>query len=245
MRKILTLCISLVLVGSFLSSCDLFNPKPPLPDVTGVTVAAGAPGETLSISWAAVSGAESYTLFYTNDGTTPTTSSSSVNISATSYVHSGLVSSRTYKYMVGANAAAFRSSYSTPTAGNLPDPVFTLTSNFGANANAQVLLLALDVPYDPVTDSVTGSNTLQSIGLGQTDASGNATMKAWFDRSKYLGFTIVVDNDSSGTLTTGDLVPGSGGVGSYSYMLYKTLRSASFSYTFNLADYSSGATHIY
>jgi fibronectin type 3 domain-containing protein len=60
------------------------------------------PGESkLAVSWDAVGMAQNYKLYWTSDGTEPTTGSTLIdNITANSYEHTGLDHTKTYKYAV-------------------------------------------------------------------------------------------------------------------------------------------------
>ena len=66
---------------------------------------AGDQSVTLNWSWSGPAGLDNYTIYWTDDGTTPTTSSNQITVSASasSYVHSGLTGSTLYKYKIGAN----------------------------------------------------------------------------------------------------------------------------------------------
>ncbi len=74
---------------------------------------AGAQQNT--VYWQTVSAATGYTLYWTDDGSAPTTSSDNITISnntSTSYVHGGLDSTKTYNYKMVANIGSSASTLS-------------------------------------------------------------------------------------------------------------------------------------
>lgn len=74
-RQFYKMPIAVLLLSGFLASCSLItnagNSVPGAP--SGVSVSAQTI-TNIQVSWAAVSGAQSYTIYYTNDGTTPSSS---------------------------------------------------------------------------------------------------------------------------------------------------------------------------
>ena len=74
-----------------------------------------APAE-YSLLDASVSAATSYTLYWTSNGSTPTTGSDNITITgntSTSYVHAGLDSTKTYNYKMVANIGSSASTLPT------------------------------------------------------------------------------------------------------------------------------------
>ncbi len=232
-RKVLLVLLALVVIT--FSGCDFFLPPPDAP--TSITAAAG--DESITVSWAASADATAYDLYYTNDGTTPTLNSQKVSdITATSYVLSGLSgdnSGKSYIFALTAKKDSKIGDLSAPTTSVKPLPVLTVNFINGIE-NMKVLLLILDVPYNPASGYVEGNAPVQKTASGYTNSYGSATLSGSFDRSKYLGYTVIYDFDNSGTLTTGDASPDYGN-GGYGYSYYFTKKEISLSTTYDAYDH--------
>ena len=71
-----------------------------------------------TVYWQTVSAATGYTLYWTDNGSTPTTGSDNITISgntSTSYVHGGLDSTKTYNYKMVANIGSSVDGHALPT----------------------------------------------------------------------------------------------------------------------------------
>lgn len=210
----------------FLGSCDLFAPGPDAPGAITAT-----PGdESITISWNASPDATSYDLYYTNDGSTPTLESTKVtDITATSYVLSGLSgddSAKSYVFALTAKKDKKTGDLSSPTSAVKPLPVLTvnLTTDI---VLLKCLLLVFEVPYDTVEKDVVGSPTLRNTISSSLGGDGKAVIKASFDRSKYLGYAIVIDLDDNGKMSTGDLIEPHSNA-KYTYHYWTGLKDKSF-----------------
>lgn len=202
----------LLVVGllAALSYCSLFPDKPDLaaPDQLTIT----ALGESMTISWDAVSDATSYDLYYTDDGTSPSISSSVLSDVTTPYTHAALDETKTYKYMLRAKADGFSPSSSPVSEGYRPEPMLHITVTATGYANQPLLLYMFDaaISGDPITTEIVA---------GTTDSNGVCVLHGTMDYTLKPGYTIVKDIDANGVMSTDDLVWGAGG-GSYNYMAY-------------------------
>lgn len=232
------LILAILVAAVALGGCSLFDPSA-RPDPPSGVVAVPGP-ESITVSWYAVEGAVSYTIYYTDDGTVPNTDSTKiVDYTGTEYVHADLDPTREYRYAVNTRAERRSSSLSNPTAAVAPNPVFTLTVTFIGYANSPAAAFSLDVDYDAVGDVINGVTKVDELSA-TTDAQGTATFAFEAQHDKYFGFSVFKDVDSSGTLTTNDIVWGTG-AGAYGYKYWNTLRSASWVNTIDdwEADYSA------
>jgi len=239
-KKELIGCV--VLAISLFVSCDLLEPKPPLDAFGDVTITPH--GRSIELDWPDIIGATSYDIFFTSNGSVPDNASEKVTVTESEYMHTGLDETLTYKYFVRANAVGFASSTSATSSGTLPLPVVTCNITFAGYANQSVLLRIFDVPYDPVSDTVTGYPVVVEQVVGNTDSSGNVTLTGGFSKTAYLGFSVIKDIDNSGTLTSGDGVWGDGGTGEYSYILWRSFKTISFTCLVDW-DTTYSANHIF
>lgn len=233
-----------ILVVLFAASCDTAAPKPPLPALpAAANIRVTEQGESLLLAWDSVPDAEKYTVFYTADGSAPTTASASILASSNRATHDALDPAKTYRYAIRAEKTNFESTLSAPTAGNSPLPMMTLKGDFTAVAGKKVLVVTLDVPYDPILKKVVGNTEILGIQSTTPAADGSITVRAAFPRDIYLGYAIAIDEDANGVISAGDIVTGTGGTGSYGYSYWDTKERLSFEYTQDWASYT--ATHVY
>lgn len=236
MRRLFFVFIAVLLFVS----CDNGGTKPELGTVTNVTVTTG--GESLTISWDTLLDAESYTIIYTDDGTTPDSTASSISVTGNTYTHEDLDETKTYKYRVKPTADGYTSAYSDVTLGHLPDPIFTLTGNVSEYATEQFLVLLLEIDYNTATESPEDVTIIDSISL-TPETNGDFTASFVFDRTKYIGYTYVIDMDESDDLSDNDVVLGSGDASVYTYSYFTSPVTYSFT---KVKDWSTyGASHIY
>jgi len=108
---------------------DTYTPAAAAPAAPATSVTAGDGQNT--VTWGAVSGATSYNIYWTSDGSTPTLSSTKITGATSPYVHSGRTNGVTYKYAA------------------------TAVNAVGESALSEV---KTGVPYTGFTDSFTGAN---------------------------------------------------------------------------------------
>ena len=101
------------------------------------TIASATAGnQQVTLNWSGPAGMSSYTIHYTSNGSTPTTSSDNITITdgtATSYVHAGLTAGLTYTYSIVANLGADSSALSPAVSATLiPDAPDNLTATGGS-----------------------------------------------------------------------------------------------------------------
>lgn len=247
MKKFIGLVIVLMLCSlAVFTSCDLFggNPDPVTPVDPSVTpvdppaapasLTALADVEEVDVSWSASEGAVSYNLYYTNNGTAPAKTSTKITLgNVTSYSLSNLSgtvsSAATYIFAVTAVKDGAESSLSTPSSGVRPIPTFEVQFT-GGTADSPMLLIVTPVNLDRTKTPP----EFESFGDGvlydgyRTDASGDAVLIAPFDRSKSVGYTLVYDNDDSGTLSDGDVVTGDGAADTWGVNYFYSIIEYSF-----------------
>ena len=166
---------------------------------------AGAQQNT--VNWQTVSAATSYTLYWTDDGSTPTTSSDNITISgniSTSYVHSGLDSTKTYKYKMVANIGSSASTLSNQvsnspsafascsTSGTLTDTDPDLLVHYDFNNNLN------DVHNKDGDGRYNLQNTGGTIKFAQGCGHGNS---AYFDPSTGYAYNDNFTDDNETSLT--------------------------------------------
>ncbi|HOE09732.1 MAG TPA: hypothetical protein PLU33_11235 [Treponemataceae bacterium] len=204
--------------------------------------------EEVDVSWSASEGAVSYNLYYTNNGTAPAKTSTNITLeNVTSYSLSNLSgtasSAATYIFAVTAVKDGAESSLSTPSSGVRPIP--TLEIQFtGGTPDSPMLLIVTPVNMDR---TVTPPE-FDSFDVGvlyddyTTDATGAAVLIAPFDRSKSVGFTLVYDEDDSGTLSAGDVVTGSGDPDSWGVRYFPNI----YEYSISIDEAHGALTwHVY
>ncbi|MGL1891574.1 MAG: hypothetical protein OCD02_08105 [Spirochaetaceae bacterium] len=241
--KLVKLFVSMIALLAIVS-CDNLGGNEDLGSMGAVTVVEG--GECLDLSWSAVANAQSYNIFYTSDGTEPTTSSSFVETTETSYTDDSLDETLTYRYMVQATASDYNSSSSDATDGNMPMIMLTVGGDFTGHPNKQLLVVFFEVPYVLASDSIVGDLVESTIFVIPTSSSVSVSVTAAFDRTKYFGYTYCVDEDNDGTISTGDIVMGSGanGSSSHTFVYYEVLLTQSYTLTRDFDEFS-GAEHTY
>lgn len=236
MRKLL----ALLFVTLLFTSCNN-GEKLEMGTVTSITVASG--GESLTLTWDQIPEAESYEIAFTSDGSTPDDSSSKLTVTDTTFIHENLNETKTYKYIVRGIANGYDSTYSEATIGHIPDPVFYLSGNISDSYLGEQLLVQLvEVDYNVETESV-DDNSIKEIKTVIPDDNGDFEVSFVFDRSKYVGFSYIIDLDKSNDLSNNDVVTGSGSSSSYGYLFFPVLQISSFNITKDWADFDT--THIY
>jgi hypothetical protein len=174
-------------------------------------------GESDTMRWDAVSGAASYILYYTTDGTYPTTSSASIAVpgGVTYYVHTSLNPTLTYTYALQAVGHGRTSSISTASWGEQPLPMIHATFTFNDYAYGDVgfMYFQVDGSYVPI-------NSTKKTIAGYADAYGSTTFDVTFDHTNYWGYTVFKDMDANGLLSTGDTVWGDNTSPGYCGFLY-------------------------
>jgi len=166
---------------------------------------ATAGNQQVTLNWSGPSGLSSYTIHYTSNGSTPTTSSDNITITdgtATSYVHAGLTAGLTYTYSIVANLGADSSALSPAvsavptsftgctTSGTLSDPDADLLVHYDFNNNLN------DVKNANSDGRYNLQNTGGTIKFAQGCGYGNA---AYFDPSSGYAYNdnFVDDNVSA------------------------------------------------
>jgi hypothetical protein len=182
-------------------------------------------GESDTVWWDAVPGAVSYNLYYTTDGTDPTSNSTYISLSGgTLFVHTGLNPALTYTYSVQAVGRSSAGLLSDPSYGVQPLPMLHATITFNDYANSDVGFMFFQVDgssYAPI------AGTKQTLAA-TTDDNGNATFNVTVDHENYWGYSTFKDMDYSGTLTAGDTVWGNVTLaGHYGYIYWTSLLTSS------------------
>ena len=81
--------------------------------------------QQVTLNWSGPAGMDGYTIYYTSDGSTPTTSSDNITVTdgtATSYVVGGLTGGLNYNFSIVANSG--------PDSSNLEGPVAATPTSF-------------------------------------------------------------------------------------------------------------------
>ena len=186
--------------------CIAYNECSGLGAVTLDNATAGDQSVTLNWSWSGPAGLDNYTIYWTDDGTTPTTSSNQITVSApaSSYVHSGLTGSTLYKYKIGANLGTDSSNLSnelsaTPsafagctTSGTLADTDPDLLVHYDFNNNLN------DVHNKDGDGRYNLQTTGGTIKFAQGCGYGNA---AYFDPSTGYAYNDNFTDDNETSLT--------------------------------------------
>jgi cyclomaltodextrin glucanotransferase len=94
-------------------------------------ISAVAGDQSVTLDWNDMPGATSYSIYYTDDGTSPTKDSSKESSADSSFTHSGLTNGLTYKYRITAANAFGESDLSDEAAAT---PVESFKTNFGHGA---------------------------------------------------------------------------------------------------------------
>lgn len=220
------------------ASCDGIGSLGPAPNAPSApTVAAG--GESLTVSWGAVSGATSYAVYYTSDGSTPVdTSSAQQSITATSYAFTGLDAAKAYKFSIQAIAGSKSSALSAASDGVSPLPMLHMTISFNNYANSPAA-----VGFFTTSSDGTRSSAIAYLA-GTTSASGGIAFDVPIDRTNCWGYTVFKDTDSSKTVTTGDIVWGDSPAGYFNYLYYSTAHDQSATFTVDW-DTRVSTNHVY
>ena len=238
--------ITAFLIIQILSTgCGFLSPGTDTP----LKPAGTAGGESLTVSWEAVTDAVRYSLYFTDDNTDPTIATQSVitGLTDTVYLHEGLDPAKTYKYAVAAINTSGRQSSLSPVSDPLkPNPVLTLNVIFPDYYNQSTGMYIMDVPYNPNLNEVIGSTVLVETLTGTTDSSGSVTFHCTLDHEKYWGYTVFKDTDSNGLLSPNDMVWGSGSSGSYEYIYFSDFVSSSINLSIDNWDTKSAeGVHVY
>ena len=186
--------------------------SPELGDAKNLVATAG--GESVTLAWDSVANATGYTVWYTSDGSTPTSASSSKAVAGTTLTQTGLNAALTYKYAIQPTASGYSSKVGTSV---MVQPLNVMTFTIGqAGANQAVLVRSFYATTS--ADWTNDTYKTGTVSYGIADASGAITLVLTIDRVNQWGWTVVLDNDNSHTLTTGDTVWGTGATGVFTFL---------------------------
>jgi hypothetical protein len=204
-----------------------------------------AAGESDTVTWDAVPGAVSYNLYYTTDGSDPTSYSPYISVSGgTMYVHTNLDPALTYTYSVQAIGRGKAGELSESSYGVQPLPMIHATITFDNYAYGDVGFSYFQVDgstYIPITST-------KKTYAGTTDAYGSASFDVTVDHDNYWGYSTFKDMDYSGTLTTGDTVWGNVTLaGHYGYIYWASLLTSSKTLTISFGGNTTfdSLPHVY
>lgn len=214
----------------FVSCIKVNQPSNNTPTLYPPSYPSTAPaGESDTIRWDAVKGALSYVLYYSTDGSSPTTHSASIQLTGdTVYVHTGLDPALTYTYSVQVMGRGTISDLSESSWGVQPLPMIHATCTFDNYPNSNVGFIFFQVDgstYVPIT------STRRTIPAS-TDGFGSATFNVTVDHDNYWGYSIFKDMNYDGQLSAGDTVWGNNtSPGRYGYYYWKTQFTSSKTFT--------------
>jgi fibronectin type 3 domain-containing protein len=159
---------------SQLSSVVSAQPSPPLPTApSNVSVSAGV--QSITVSWYQVASAQKYTLYWTSDGSNPTTASSKVeNITSSSYNHTSLDYKKTYKYCVCAINVTGTGPLSSVVQGKPSPPPLSVPTGFTATGTSSVVMNWDSHPEVGVTFTIYRSGSQLASGITGTTYTDNA-----------------------------------------------------------------------
>ncbi len=168
---------------------------------TGVTIAAGDAQNT--VSWSAATGANSYNIYYTNDGSTPSKLNGNKLAAVTSpYSHAALTNGILYKYTV-------------------------TSANAGSESAESSVVQATPVVYVP---PVFPSVTISSISHPYVSAGGfTSTNIVWNSSDSGFPYTVRIGGSSCSTgvpSTEGTITTGTNGSGTTSGTITTTIPAA-------------------
>ncbi len=269
-NSLLIAILGACMCACMLSGCEM-NPSEessgsgePLKTMSAPEVSVTALRDGFDLSWKPVEGASSYTVYWTwNDyPVSPSASDSahiySATVSTASFSHRYLLpenrtgyqdsalskySAYAFKYLVVASASGYANAVSAISENNMVHPVVTVRLTFEEYGNQDIGVVFLDVPYDPVSQSVLGHADELAVYAGKTDSSGNALIEVEVGRDRYYGCALFKDLDGSGSLTYGDIVLGTGSASMYSYSYWAILTGESI--TRSLAWGVGESSHVF
>ncbi|OHE65194.1 MAG: hypothetical protein A2001_19075 [Treponema sp. GWC1_61_84] len=189
-------------------------------------------GRSMTLTWDAVATASGYTVWYNVDGSTPTTSSTSVNTTVTTLTQTGPDETKTYKYSVQPTANGYDSPLIAPV---MAQPLNVITFTIGQAGENQAVVIQPYYAANAAT-SEDWTNAIYTTGtpiFGTADANGALTLVLTINRINQWGWTVVLDNDGSHTINTGDTVWGSDGEGTLVFRHYTAAVTSSTSRTYN------------
>jgi hypothetical protein len=148
---------------------------PTIPAAPVLSATAGSAQNT--ITWGAVSGATSYNLYWTSDGTTPTLASTKIAGVTSAYVHSPLTNGTAYKYAVTAVNSAGESAVSNVVSATPSATTYAVTltqpahGTLSASASTVAAGGSVTITYTPSIDyHITGGTATNGTVSG---LSGN------------------------------------------------------------------------
>ena len=183
----------------------------PGPEAPGVAIGS----EAMLVSWPAVAGATEYSLLYTDDGSSVGGGAGVVYTgSGTTFIHSDLDSSRSYRYALRVRTAEGLSGIGESSDSAQPNPVIRLNATFAGMGNTKVGAGFLR------TETNDTGTVLQYVWRGATtDGTGFAQIQFDAVRGNWYGITLFVDVAENGILNEGDTVWGPGD-GVFTYFTY-------------------------
>jgi hypothetical protein len=205
-----------------------------------------AAGESDTVWWDAVQGATSYKLYYTTDGSDPTSSSPSISVgSATVWIHTGLDPTLTYTYAVQAIGGGRVSDLSESSYGVQPLPMIHATITYDNYANADVGFMYFLIGIDANNNYVPTAGTRRTV-TGYTDGYGSATFNVTVDHDNLWGYSTFEDMDGNGQLSTGDVVWGNvTATGHYGYFYWTSQLTSSKTFSKSFEAAFDSLPHVY
>lgn len=193
-----------------------------VPAAPAISATAGAGQDT--VSWSAVSGAVSYNLYWTADGSTPTTASVKITGASSPYLHTGLTNGTTYKYVATSVNASGESAVSNVATATPAATTHTITLTQPAHGTIAVVGGAstvadggsVTIAYTPSADyhiTAGSANSGSVSGLtGNQFTVSNVTANVTIGASVAINtYTITTTAGSNGSITDPDPTVNYGG----------------------------------